>query len=596
VWSIPDGVTPNDAGDADDGSNGAQNFPVLALATVAADDTTTVTGTLNSTPDTNFRIEFFANAAADPSSHGQGQTYLGYVDLSTDAGGKANFTATGLAALPAGQSVLSATGTDLASGDTSEYSADLEVSASGTVTAQAATPPDADSFVAAVNALPVQASPVTVVLNLGSGTYTDLAPTPPAGVTLVINGNGTTTVIEGHSPALTVSSGSVVISGVTFTTTTDAPTILVTGGSLTLRDCIIEESTGYNQSAIEVTGGTLDLGTTADPGGNTINVSGPGEFVHNTTGSSIAVVGDAFTVNSVPLTPGSLSGIVWEDFNDDGQVDFGERGIHGVTVRLTGTDDLGNSVSLSQSTDADGAYLFLNLRPGSYRVTETQPAGYLQGINTVGTAGGSLSFTDQFLIPLGRGVSGLNYNFGERPTATGTVHHGQTAGIGFWNNKNGQALIKSLNNGVGTELADWLAATLPNMFGIHAGSNNLSGKNNSAVAAQFQQDFLLKGVKLDAQVLATALSVYATNATLDSTRVAANYGFTVSGDGVGTAAVNVGSDGSAFGVANNTVLTVMDLLLATDAQAVNGVLYGGNTAKRNMANDVFSAVNQAGGI
>ena len=49
-------------------------------------------------------------------------------------------------------------------------------------------------------------------------------------------------------------------------------------------------------------------------------------------------------------------------------------------------------------------------------------------------------------------------------------------------------------------------------------------------------------------------------------------------------------------MANNTTMTVMDLLLATDAQAVNGVLYNGNTAKRNKANDVYSAVNQAGNI
>jgi hypothetical protein len=66
--------------------------------------------------------------------------------------------------------------------------------------------------------------------------------------------------------------------------------------------------------------------------------------------------------------------------------------------------------------------------------------------------------------------------------------------------------------------------------------------------------------------------------------------------GVGTATVNVGSNGVAFGLANNTTLTVMDLLLATDAQAVNGVLYGGNTAQRTAANSVYSAVNQAGGI
>ena len=63
-------------------------------------------------------------------------------------------------------------------------------------------------------------------------------------------------------------------------------------------------------------------------------------------------------------------------------------------------------------------------------------------------------------------------------------------------------------------------------------------------------------------MLATALSVYATNATLDSTQVAARYGFTVSGNGVGTRRFNVGSNGDAFGVANNNTLTVMDMLLA----------------------------------
>jgi hypothetical protein len=43
-------------------------------------------------------------------------------------------------------------------------------------------------------------------------------------------------------------------------------------------------------------------------------------------------------------------------------------------------------------------------------------------------------------------------------------------------------------------------------------------------------------------------------------------------------------------------MTVMDLLLATEAQAVNGLLYNGNTAKRNEANAVYSALNQAGSI
>ena len=309
------------------------------------------------------------------------------------------------------------------------------------------------------------------------------------------------------------------------------------------------------------------------------------------------------TLSLTALVPASLSGSVFADFNDDGQIDFEEAGISGVSVHLTGTDDLGHAVSQTVQSDGDGAYLFLNLRPGSYAITKTtQPAGYTPGIDSVGTAGGSLSATvaDQFFVTLTQGVNGLNYNYAEVPAASGPVQTGQTAPVGFWNNKNGQALIKAFNGG-GTDghgahaLGDWLAATFVNMYGANS-ANNLAGKDNAYIANLFQQDFLQKGQKLDAQVLATALSVYATNATLDSTGVAAQYGFTVSGYGVGTATVNVGSNGDAFGVANNTSLTVMDLLLATDAQAVKGVLYGGNTAKRSEANAIYSALNQAGNI
>jgi hypothetical protein len=328
--------------------------------------------------------------------------------------------------------------------------------------------------------------------------------------------------------------------------------------------------------------GTLALG------GHTITAtySGDGNFLSSSASTSITVI-----------PPASMSGVVFEDFNNDGQVDFGEQGIPGVTITLAGRDNLGQVVNLSQKTDGGGMYAFLNLRPGTYTLTEAQPAGYSQGINSVGTAGGSLVATDTFSVGLGQGVNGLNYNYGERPSAGGAAHSGQTATIGFWNNKNGQALIKALNGGPSsTQLGDWLAATLPNMYGANAGSNDLAGKSNAYIAALFQQDFLQTGQKLDSQVLATALSVYVTNATLDPTAVAAQYGFTVSGDGVGTATVNVGSNGSAFGVANNTALTVMDLLLATNAQTVSGVLYNGNSTLRNEAITVYTALNRVGDI
>jgi hypothetical protein len=141
-----------------------------------------------------------------------------------------------------------------------------------------------------------------------------------------------------------------------------------------------------------------------------------------------------------------------------------------------------------------------------------------------------------------------------------------------------------------------MAVTFPHMFGASTGSNDLAGETNAYVASFFQTRFVVKDQKFDAQVLATALAVYLTDGTLDSTGVGARYGFTVGGNGVAMATVNVGTIGAAFGAADDTVMTVMDVLMAADAQAVDGVLYNGDTAKRNKANTVFSAVNQAGGL
>jgi hypothetical protein len=166
---------------------------------------------------------------------------------------------------------------------------------------------------------------------------------------------------------------------------------------------------------------------------------------------------------------------------------------------------------------------------------------------------------------------------GEQPATSNPIQRGQTAGIGFWNSKNGQALIKALNGGTGTQLGDWLAATFPHLFVASSGGNNLTGQNNAYVASFFQSRFVVQGQKLDTQVLATALAVYVTDPTLDSTVVGSQYGFIVGSNGLATAMYDVGGDGAVFGVADDTTMTVMDLLKATDAQAVDG---GRTTATR----------------
>jgi hypothetical protein len=71
-----------------------------------------------------YRIEFFADPAPDASGHGQGQTFLGFVTVTSDS--TATFAAILAGPLSAGQAV-SATATFLGNGDTSEFSADLTV-------------------------------------------------------------------------------------------------------------------------------------------------------------------------------------------------------------------------------------------------------------------------------------------------------------------------------------------------------------------------------------------------------------------------------------------------------------------------------------
>ena len=90
-----DGVTANDSGDGDSGPNDLLNYPVIN--DILADGTTSVIYDVNLDVPTNtdgYRIEFFSNSAADSSGHGEGETYLGYIDTGNHAGGDLNFTGT----------------------------------------------------------------------------------------------------------------------------------------------------------------------------------------------------------------------------------------------------------------------------------------------------------------------------------------------------------------------------------------------------------------------------------------------------------------------------------------------------------------------
>src|SRR5215210_1900846 len=119
-----DGVTANDPGDADNGPNTIQNYPVITSATTSSGQTT-IKGTLNSIPNRLFDLQFFSSPTADPSGFGEGQTLVGETLVDTDPNGDASFSFVTATPLGGGQ-VVSATATDQ-NGNTSEFSRAVNV-------------------------------------------------------------------------------------------------------------------------------------------------------------------------------------------------------------------------------------------------------------------------------------------------------------------------------------------------------------------------------------------------------------------------------------------------------------------------------------
>ncbi len=117
------GVSANDVGDADSGSNQLQNYPVLSTA-IRTGGNLDIIGQLNSRATTVFTVELFANTTCDASGHGEGETYLTRDTLTTDALGNASLQVS--TAIPTGEYIV-ATATD-PDGNTSEFSACKQVS------------------------------------------------------------------------------------------------------------------------------------------------------------------------------------------------------------------------------------------------------------------------------------------------------------------------------------------------------------------------------------------------------------------------------------------------------------------------------------
>jgi hypothetical protein len=364
----------------------------------------------------------------------------------------------------------------------------------------------------------------------------------------------------------------------------------------------INDAAEANTIAFNALAGVAVLGSSTT--GNSIR----GNSIHDNGGLGIDLGGDGVTAN------------------DAGDADTGPNNLQNYPVLTAAVPGASTSIagtlnSLPNTTFTIDFYASAIADPSGYGEGQR----YLGSVTVTTDGSGNASFSTTLTAATGMGEviaatatdpGGNTSEFAAAFTAL-SVHNGQKATIGFWNNSNGQALIKSFGlTAQGQSLADWLAGSFPNLFG------HLAGKGNADVAAYsqfvFRNAFIFNlvasgsdsGMKLEAQVLSTALSVFATTQSLGGTTAAA-YGFEVTVAGLGAASYNLGASGSAFGLPSNATVTILQLLQRTDGLTVRkalmnsdptryGVVYGGDATQarlwRPIVNAVFDAINNLGDI
>ena len=109
------------------------------------------------------------------------------------------------------------------------------------------------------------------------------------GKTVYIIGTGilSQSILDG---VLTVTAGNLIVqNGIEFTNSISTPDIVVNGGSLKLRNCILENG---GTALLTVTGGLVDAGTKADNGGNIFQATLPAAAISNTPLVGLYAIGN----------------------------------------------------------------------------------------------------------------------------------------------------------------------------------------------------------------------------------------------------------------------------------------------------------------
>ncbi len=110
------------------------------------------------------------------------------------------------------------------------------------------------------------------------------------------------------------------------------------------------------------------------------------------------------------IAPAVISGQVLLDQNGNGVQESGDQPVAGVLITLRGTDILGNPLEQTTTTDVGGQYSFA-VMPGTYTVTETNPADRVSSGAEPGNLGSTVLNDDSIRVTLNSGESSQENDF-----------------------------------------------------------------------------------------------------------------------------------------------------------------------------------------
>ncbi len=167
-----------------------------------------------------------------------------------------------------------------------------------------------------------------------------------------------------------------------------------TEGSLTVLDPSGLSVTGNGSNSVSLLGSITEINSALATGLN-YRTSNSGDKTLSATindlGNNGGIAGDptannpllgagTVSVDVLAFVPSTIGGFVFLDANGNGVRDS-ERGLEGVRVTLSGVDAItGNEIEpIIVETSADGSYAFMNLRPGTYRLSKAALPHFLEG-------------------------------------------------------------------------------------------------------------------------------------------------------------------------------------------------------------------------